>query len=94
MWYGVMTDYEWTGKRARLTVWSGSFMSTFEAEGIELPKGDGYMLTTYNDGDKVRVTCPTPRNESNYQEVDLAINKAMKKYEKNRGSVQLVNELV
>lgn len=87
--YGIATDYEWTGKRDRLIVWSGSFMSTFEAEGIELPKGDGYMLTTYNDGDKVRVTCPTPRNEHNYLEVDAAINSAMNDYEAKRRSVKL-----
>ncbi len=89
--YGVATDYEWTGKRSRITVWSGSTMSTFEAEGIELPKGDGYMLTTYNDGDKVRVTCPTPRNDDNYTEVDEAIDKAMNAYEEKRGSVRVGN---
>lgn len=87
--YGVATDYEWAGKRDRLVVWSGSFMSTFEAEGIELPKVDGYMLTTYNDGDKVRVTCPAPRNESNFHEVDAAINAAMNEYEQKRGSVRM-----
>lgn len=87
--YGVATDYEWAGKRDRLVVWSGSFMSTFEAEGIELPKGDGYMLTTYNDGDKVRVSCPTPRDESNYEQVDVAINAALNAYERKRGSVKL-----
>jgi len=88
--YGVATDYEWTGKRSRILVWSGPFMHTFEAEGIELPKGDGYMLTTYNDGDKVRVTCPTPRNGDNYREVDQAINEAMTAYEIKRGSYQMI----
>lgn len=87
--YGIATDYEWTGKRDRIVVWSGPFMSTFEAEGIELPRGDGYMLTTYNDGDKVRVSCPAPRNETNFREVDQAINDAMNEYERKRGSIKL-----
>ena len=87
--YGVATDYEWTGKRDRLTVWSGSFMGTFEAEGIELPKSDGYMLTTYNDGGKVRVSCPAPRDDRNFREVDDAINAALNEYERKRGSIKL-----
>lgn len=89
--YGVATDYDWTGKRDRLIVWSGPFMSTFEAEGLSLPKGDGYMLTTYNDGDKVRVSCPCPRDESNFREVDAAINAALNEYEAKRGSVRVGN---
>ena len=87
--YGVSTDYEWTGKRDRITVWSGGFMGTFEAEGMSLPNGDGYLLTTYNDGYKVRVTCPVPRDETNFLEVDSAINEAMNAYERKRGSLKL-----
>ena len=81
MRFGVATDYEYAldHKRGRLTVWSGPFMSVLEAEAYSLPKGDGYMLHTYN-GDKVRVTCPVPRDESNYQEVDKLIDDAMKAY--------------
>lgn len=74
--FGVATDYDYTGKRDKVIVWSGSFMGTFEAEGLSLPKGDGYMLTTYN-GDKVRVECPTPRETENYEEIDAKINAAL-----------------
>ena len=78
MLYGVTTDYEYASKheRDRIEVWSGSFMSVWEAEGYSLPKGGGYMLTTHN-GDSVRVECPTPRNERTYQEIDAAINEAL-----------------
>lgn len=79
MHFGVTTDYEYTGKRDRIQVWSGAFMSTWEAEGYSLPKGDGYMLTTYN-GDKVRVKCPTPRNYYTYREVDAAIELALNEF--------------
>ena len=77
MQYGVMTDYEYNSehKRERISVWSGQFMGTWEADGYSLPGRNGYMLTTYN-GDKVRVTCPM-RDESTYQEVDAAISFAL-----------------
>lgn len=76
--YGVTTDYDYNAshKRDRVQVWSPPWMSTWEAEGYSLPRGDGYMLTTYN-GDKVRVTCPTPRSHENYQIVDQAISDAL-----------------
>ena len=75
---GVRTEYEMNSSRKRdyLTVWSGSFFSVYEAIGVSLPKNNGYMLTTYN-GDRVKVACPAPRNESNYIEVDEAITKAL-----------------
>ena len=77
MRYGVMTDYDYNSehKRERISVWSGQFMGTWEAEGYSLPKRDGYMLTTYN-GDKVRVACAM-RDDSTYQEVDAAISTAL-----------------
>ena len=77
MRYGVMTDYEYNSehKRERITVWSGPFMSTFEAEGYSLPGRNGYMLTTYN-GDKVRVACAM-RNGQTYEAVDKAISEAL-----------------
>ena len=77
MQYGVMTDYEYNSehKRERITVWSGTFMDSWEAEGYSLPGRNGYMLTTYN-GDKVRVACPM-RDDSTYQEVDAAISSAL-----------------
>lgn len=76
--YGVSTDYEYSAdhKRQRITVWSGSFYGVFEADGLSLPNDAGYMLTTYN-GEKVRVACPAPRNEDNYQEVDAAVSAAL-----------------
>jgi hypothetical protein len=76
--YGIATDYDRNEGRKRdyLTVWSGAFASDYEAQGVSLPRGDGYMLTTYG-GAKVRVTCPTPRNEDTWQEVDAAINAAL-----------------
>ena len=77
MQYGVMTDYEYNSehKRERISVWSGQFMGTWEADGYSLPGRKGYMLTTYN-GDKVRVTCPM-RDDYTYQEVDAAISSAL-----------------
>lgn len=79
--YGVMTDYEYsdTHKRDRITVWTGPFASVYVAEGFSLPKGNGYMLTTYN-GDKVRVTCPAPRTDATYQVTDAAIQEALSKH--------------
>lgn len=88
MRYGVTTDYEYsaTHKRERINVWSGSFFSTWEAEGYSLPRGDGYMLTTYN-GDKVRVSCPAPRTDENFRVVDAAISDALTKHHEQRGAV-------
>ena len=75
--YGISVDSEYntTHKRERISVWSGQFMGTWEADGYSLPGRNGYMLTTYN-GDKVRVTCPM-RDDSTYQEVDAAISSAL-----------------
>ena len=88
--YGVATDYDRNvdKKRDYLTVWSGSFMGVWEAEAVSLPKGDGYMLTTYN-GDKLRVTCPTPRNDETYQEIDAAIGAALNAHHAARGAFSL-----
>lgn len=79
--YGVATDYDRNEGRKRdyLTVWSGPFMSVYEASGVSLPKGDGYMLTLAFGG-KVRVSCPTPRNDDNWQEVDAAIDEALHRH--------------
>lgn len=85
---GVTTDYDYNAehKRSRIEVWSGPFYHVFEAVGYSLPKGDGYMLTTYN-GDKVRVVCPVPRGRDNYGDVDAAIDKALKDHFAARGCV-------
>ncbi|MGW5267190.1 hypothetical protein ACWEQ4_00930 [Rhodococcus sp. NPDC003994] len=88
--FGVATDYEYsaTHVRQRITVWSGAFYSVREAEGLSLPNGDGFMLTTYN-GDKVRVSCPSPRTEDNYEAVDTAIDAALRAHYAERGVVTL-----
>jgi hypothetical protein len=88
--YGVTTDYEYsaTHKRHRLMVWSPPWFSVFEAEGYSLPNGKGYMLTTYN-GDKVRVSCPAPRNSNNYEAVDAAISDALNAHHAAIGTFQM-----
>lgn len=63
-------------KREYLTVWTGPFASEYEGQAVTLPKGDGYMVTRYN-GEKVRVTCPTPRTDDNFTEIDNAISEAL-----------------
>ena len=81
--FSVATDYEYnkSHKRDCITVWSGQFSDQWEAVGYSLPKGNGYMLTTHT-GDKVRVSCPTPRTEQNYTEVDAAVAAAMEQHER------------
>ena len=77
--YGVTSDYEYnaTHRRERLDIWSGPFCDVWEAEAYSL--AGGYMLTTHS-GDKVRVVCPTPRQDDNYEEIDAAINEALNKH--------------
>jgi hypothetical protein len=89
--YGVVTDPDYVAghTRERIVVWSGPFYGVFEASGLSLPNGAGYMLTTYN-GDKVRVACPSPRDDSNYQEVDEAIDKALTAHHLERGDSRLI----
>lgn len=88
--YGVAQDYEYsaTHKRERIQVWSGPFMSVWEAEGYSLPKRNGYMLTTYN-GDKVRVSTPL-RRDDNYREVDSAISDALNRHHEARGDFAVI----
>lgn len=76
--FGVASDDDYTAthKRERLVIWSGPFMSNYEGEAFTLPGGDGYMVTTYG-GDKVRVECPTPRTDANFQAVDDAISSSL-----------------
>lgn len=95
MRYGVTEDYEYdaTHKRHRIRVWEGPWMSVGVADGYELPKGDGYMLTTYN-GDKVRVTCPVIRTDENYKQMDAAINSALNEHFRTNGSVQMTDERI
>ena len=89
---GVRTEYEMNRHRKRdyLTVWSGSLYSVYEAIGVSLPGMNGYMLTTYND-DRVKVTCPAPRSESNYAEVDEAVTKALSEHYARVGSATVLD---
>lgn len=79
--YGVTTDYDYnqTHKRERLRLWSGTFFDQFEATALSLPNGAGYMLTVYA-GQKIRVSCPAPRTDANYQQVDTALSEALTAY--------------
>lgn len=79
--FGMIEDYDYnvTHKRHRMSIWSGPFMSNREGVAYSLPKSDGYMITL-EYGDKVRVSCPAPRNDVNYQEVDKAINDALNEH--------------
>lgn len=80
---GVRSEHEKNArlKRDYITVWSGVFCEVFEADGVSLPKANGYMLTTYN-GDNVRVDCPSPRTEDNYLLVDKAVIDALNSHYK------------
>lgn len=74
--YYVRDEEELEFGRQTLTLWSGAFASTYEGHAVALPRNDGFMVhLDYRDS--IRVTCPAPRSESNYQEVDAAINTAL-----------------
>ena len=90
--FGVATDYEWRGthKTDRLTIWSGPFMSVYEGEAISLPNGAGYMVYVYQSGRKVRVSCPSPRDDTNYREVDDAISEALNAHYAKMGYTRVV----
>lgn len=90
MSYSIATDYDRNAGRKRdyLTVWSGPFASTYEASGVSLPNGDGYMLALAYGG-KVRVSCLTPRNDDNWQQIDAAIDAALTEHNRQREAVAL-----
>ena len=75
--YGVTEDYDYndTHKRHRLILWSGPFRDV--CEGSALSVRGGYMVTPYY-GEKFRVTCPSPRDGSNFREVDAALDRALR----------------
>ena len=89
--YGVM-DHGGAARSAPLSVWSGPFMSTREADGRAVIGARQITLTVYS-GDKVIVRLPDgatfPRTPENFEAIDAAISKALNEYEKARGSVQL-----
>lgn len=76
---GVRDEYAPTFGRQNLTLWSGGFSSDFEGWAHELPNHNGFMVTLDHMlwSEKVRVECPSPRTDDNYEEVDEAINKAV-----------------
>lgn len=74
---GIRDEYAPTFGRQNLTLWEGAFLSDYVGHAHELPRGDGFMVTTYS-GRKVRVSCPAPRTAENYQAVDEAIASAVR----------------
>jgi hypothetical protein len=72
----VRDEYSARFGRQELTLWSGAFADTFEGYALELPRHDGYMVTLYS-GEKVRVTCESPRTDDNFHRVDEALRTAL-----------------
>ena len=79
--YWIAEDYRYgmTHKRQRLSIYSGSFAGSYEGEAYSLPKGAGFMVTLTSRWPRIRmrVTCPAPRDDSNFAQVDQAINDAL-----------------
>ncbi|QED11902.1 hypothetical protein SEA_MASHLEY_86 [Microbacterium phage Mashley] len=92
--YGIIERARDSGRGRYIQAWSGSFMSTWEADGFPRDGAKRVTLTTYNN-DKVIVHLPDgvtfPRTIDNFPEVDAAINAALNEYEQKRGSVQLLS---
>lgn len=90
--YGVRTEE--TGRndvgRERITVWSGAFFATFEADGTARDGATFYTLFTYN-GDRLRVKLPdgvtAPRTDENYRAIDDAIASRLAEHYRERGCV-------
>jgi hypothetical protein len=74
---GVRDEYAPKFGRQCLTLWSGVFLSDFEGTATELPGHDGFMISTEYHGD-VRVSCPSPRTDKNYLQVDEALEAAVR----------------
>lgn len=91
--FGVRTEETNSTKRETITVWSGSFMSTFEAEGYANNGAKTYSLTTYN-GDAIPAKLPNgvtaPRTSENYREIDQAIADALSTHYKKIGATSVV----
>lgn len=96
--YGYTEDYEYnaTHKRISFTIWSGPFMSVWEASGYATPGAKQVTVTTYAP-DRVVVKLPEgvtfPRTDENYRQIDDAINASLNEYERKRGSVQVLPDL-
>jgi hypothetical protein len=76
--FSVRDEDDPTFGRQKLTLWSGPFASNYEGTAMELPGHDGYMVMLDYGRGGVRVTCPSPRTDANFIEVDEAINAALK----------------
>lgn len=93
--YGYTEDYEYnaTHKRIYFTIWSGPFMSTWEADGYATPGAKQVTLNTYAQTEKVVVKLPDgvtfPRTGKNYEAIDAAISAALNEWEQKRGSIQI-----
>lgn len=68
----VRDEYQPRFGRQVLTLWSGAFASDYVGRAVELPKHNGFMVTTAG-GNKARVECEAPRNDDNWQRVDAAL---------------------
>lgn len=90
--FGTRTEETKSTKRETITVWSGSFMSTFEAEGYANHGAKTYSLTTYN-GDAVPARLPegvtAPRTNENFHQIDAAISDALSRHYAQIGAVTL-----
>ncbi|QQO39267.1 hypothetical protein SEA_RUDY_85 [Microbacterium phage Rudy] len=91
--YGIIERARDSGRGRYIQAWSGSFMSTWEADGFPRDGAKRVTLTTYNN-DKVIVRLPEgttfPRTIDNFPEIDAAINAALNEYEQKRGSIQIL----
>lgn len=91
--YGIVEQARDSGRGRYIQAWSGSFMSTWEADGFPRDGARRVTLTTHNN-DKVIVHLPEgttfPRTIDNYPEIDAAINAALNEYEQKRGSIQIL----
>lgn len=89
--YGIRED-ERTTTRAYFTVWSGPFLSTFEAEGWTRYGAKSATLTDYS-GERFRVELPEgvtfPRTAENYRHIDDAISAAYETHNARLGRVQI-----
>lgn len=73
---GIRDEYAPSFGKQNLTLWSGAFASEREGRARELPAGDGFMVTLWDDT-KIRVVCPAPRTDANFLVVDEAIRAAV-----------------
>lgn len=89
--FGIREE-ESAGKTVPITVWSGPFLSTFEASGRAVNGARRITLTTYS-GDKVVAALPDsvtfPRTDDNFQTIDRCISDALAAHYADRGAVTI-----